>query len=253
MAKINFDNKAKICFVAKYDTEDKFHSKIIEYSKNSDCDIIELRIDTIYKQEQNLDKLIGIINWSHDILKKNNKYSLVTFRTKIDGGDVDLSQNEYYNIITKVYKNTSIDAIDIEYRYYIKAASQFDELLLGEKTIVLSFHEFIEMYDRQKINNLLTEMIKTGKDVIKIAIFTHTKKEVFELLEEAKKIEKKSQNNIFFVIIAMGKMGLVSRVYNEYTNTKIVYIDNDTEDIGSIGNINIKKYYKLRKKIKELI
>ena len=253
MSKIKFDNKAKICYVAKYDTKDSFYSKIEKYSKDIDCDIIELRIDSIYKKEQDIDRTIGIINYTNDIIKNNNKYALATFRTKRDGGEIEVSQTEYFEIITKIYNHTDVDAIDIEYRYYEKEKENFDKLLKDDKTIILSFHEFVERYDRQKTNILLTEMTKTAKDIVKTAIFTHTKKEVLDLLDEAKKIEKKSQKYTFFVIIAMGKIGLVSRIFNEYTNTKIIYIDNEETDIGPIGNINIKKYYKLRKKIKELI
>ena len=253
MAKIRFDDKARICYIATYDNESDFYSKIESYSKDTNCDIIELRIDSIYEKEQNINKIIDIINHSNEIINNNKKYSLVTFRSKKDGGKIDLSQTEYYDIISKIYNNTDVNAIDIEYRYYKKEPEKYDAISIGDKTTVLSFHEFEEIYNRQKTNILLSEMIKMDKEVVKIAIFTHTKEEVLALLDEAKKVEKKSQKNIFFVIIAMGKMGLVSRIYNEYTNTKIIYIDNKVKDIGPIGNINIKKYYELRKKIKELI
>ena len=253
MNKINLNDKAKICYIAKFDNENKFLSLINHYSKDKNCDIIELRLDTIFEQERDVSKLITITKKADEIIKQNHKYSLATLRTKNDGSECDVDVTLYYEIIKELYLDTDVDLIDIEYRYYILLRKQFESLLNGEKTIILSFHEFKEQYNKEKIRNLLTQMTEIDTDVVKIAIFTHKKQEVFDLMEEAKKIEKKSKNNRFFVIIAMGKTGLVSRIYNEYTNTKIVYIDNDIRDIGPIGNVNIKKYYKLRKKIKELI
>ena len=215
--------------------------------------MIELRLDTIYDKEKSITKLLAITNKADRIIKKYNKYSLATFRTKQDGSNIATTKEEYYDIIYNIYHNSTVNAIDIEYRYYRQLKNRFNQLTNNNKSIVLSFHEFTKHYDKHYTQELLKEMMKEDVDVVKIAIFTHKKQEVFDIMEESKRIKKNAKKNIFFVIIAMGKMGLVSRIYNEYTNTKIIYIDNDTKDIGPIGNINIVTYYQLRKKIKELI
>lgn len=251
--KNSFNGVAKICYIATYDNENEFYEKIEKYAKDSRCDMIELRLDTIFDKESSIEKVLDIINKADKIIKNNNKYSLATLRTKQDGSNFITTKEKYYEIIKSIYNNTVVNAVDIEYRYYNQLKNNIKQLTKRHKIMVLSFHEFKKHYDKQDIQKLLLEMIKEDTEVVKIAIFTHKKQEVFDLMEEAKKIEKNAKKSIFFVIIAMGKMGLVSRVYNEYTHTKIIYIDNETEDIGPIGNININKYYQLRKKIKELI
>lgn len=251
--KIKLDGRAKICYIATYDNETKFYNKIEKYAEDSKCDMIELRIDTIYGKENDIEKVLEIINNADKIIKKNNKYSLATLRTKQDGSKFTTTKWEYFDIINNIYNDTNVDVVDIEYRYYKQLKKEFMQLPANNKTILLSFHDFIKHCDRRNIHKLLNEMIKEDVEMVKIAIFTHKKQEVFDLMEEAKKIKKYAKKNMFFVIIAMGKTGLVSRIYNEYTNTKIIYIDNDIKDIGPIGNINIDMYCRLRKKIKELI
>ena len=251
--KIDFDDKAKICYIATYDEEKSFYEKIKTFAKDKNCDMIELRLDTIYDKEKSITKIMAITNKADRIIKRYNKYSLATFRTKQDGSNIATTKEKYYDLIYNIYHNSTVNAIDIEYRYYRQLKIRFNQLTNNNKSIVLSFHEFTKHYDKHYIQKLLKEMMKEDVDIVKIAIFTHKKQEVFDIMEESKKIKKNAKKNIFFVIIAMGKMGLVSRIYNEYTNTKIIYIDNDTKDIGPIGNINIDTYYQLRKKIKELI
>lgn len=252
MKKSNIFSKAKICYIAKFSQEKIFYKKIKDYLNDENCDVIELRIDSIFEKTKNLDKTIEIINNCSKQIKHKKKYAIATFRTKQDGSNIQLNKYEYLYIIKRIYNETDIDIIDIEYRHYEELTKEFDEFLTTEKKIILSFHDFKNHYNKQKINKLLSDITKCNKDIVKIAIFTHKKQEVLDLMEVSKDFEKKSKKNIFFVIIAMGQIGLVSRIYNEYTKTKIIYIDNDAKKIGPIGNINIKKYKELREKLKEL-
>ena len=197
--KIDFDDKAKICYIATYDDEKSFYEKIKTLAKDKNCDMIELRLDTIYDKEKSITKILAITNKADRIIKKYNKYSLATFRTKQDGSNIATTKEKYYDIIYNIYHNSTVNAIDIEYRYYRQLRIRFNQLIKNNKSIVLSFHEFIKHYDKHYIQKLLKEMIKEDVDVVKIAIFTHKKQEVFDIMEESKKI-KKMRKKTFFLL-----------------------------------------------------
>lgn len=51
------------------------------------------------------------------------------------------------------------------------------------------------------------------------------------------------------IIIAMSKLGLLSRVYTEWTNSLFTFEDNDVKTFNRLGQCSIDFYKKLRKRI----
>lgn len=249
MDKLKLKNKTKICYIVNEKKLLDYIKKVNKFAQDKNCDIIELRIDNLLNKDDDIQRILLIVEYCDSIIKLYEKKSIFTLRTLQDGGMAKVNKKQYLNIIEKIYKNTEVDAIDIEYRFYRTMAKEIDSFFKQKKQFILSYHDFKGHLNTKQITNIISKMRQYNKDVIKIAIKTHNKKEVFDLLETAKKIKKIEKKNDFFVIIAMGKIGLVSRIYNEYTNTKIVYIDNSVNNIGPIGNINIKTYKNLRKKL----
>lgn len=253
MNKEQFFKTAKTCYIAFYQNDIDFYSIINRYANDTNCDIVEIRIDSYFENSNNVNGYIDLINNATEILHNNNKKVIATVRTLQDGSNYRLDFVTYYSILEKIYLNTNVDIVDVEYRYYLLLKDKLRSLFDNRKLIIMSYHEFVDKFDKKKLNILLQNLIDTNADIVKFAHITHKKQEVFELMETAKNIQKKAKKNNIFVIIAMGEIGLVSRIFTEYTNTKIVYLDNEEKDIGPIGNINHKRYKELRKKIKELI
>ena len=249
MDRLELKNKTKICYIVNEKNAIDYIKKVNKFAKDKNCDIIELRIDNLLNKADDIQSVLLAVECSDSIIKLYEKKSIFTLRTLQDGGMARVNKKQYLNIIEKIYINTEVDAIDIEYRFYRTMTKVIDSFFKQKKQFILSYHDFKGHLNTKQITHIISKMRQYNKDVIKIAIKTHNKKEVFDLLETAKKIKKIEKKNDFFVIIAMGKIGLVSRIYNEYTNTKIVYIDNSVNNIGPIGNINIKTYKKLRKKL----
>ena len=60
------------------------------------------------------------------------------------------------------------------------------------------------------------------------------------------------KNNKVAVVISTGKLGILSRVWYEYSNTMIVYLDAYELDMVPQGEINKKVFDKCRKLISNL-
>ncbi len=237
-------NKKNICISVKDIDVDKIKKKFSD-KKYDYVDCIEYRIDYLIRDNVPIDDIIKKINQ----LKKIKKGLIVTIRTKNDGGVVLLKKEKYYDYIKKIIINAKFSLLDIEYKKYIENKKSFDNLIKGnQKKILLSYHEFNESLDKNEYNKLFIDMKKVGARVIKIATFAFEKMDLMNIMSIGRKFAKKKDRD--FVIISMGKKGILSRLYTEFTNTNIVFINDGRESINKIGQLNYKKYIELRDRFK---
>ena len=67
-------------------------------------------------------------------------------------------------------------------------------------------------------------------------------------MEVARKYDELlSDNKKYAVFISTGKIGIISRVWHEYTNTKLIYLENGDFDMIPNGDIDERIFYKYRK------
>ena len=186
----------------------------------------ELRLDSLKGLLS--DDIMSITDGINSIKKKfPHKKFIVTIRTKGEGGNVTLTSNKYIELIKYLLENAKADYIDIEYKYYEKNKGAFNRLIRKSRLkTILSKHLFHKNFSSKKCEEILKSLSKSPCDIVKLAVKIDDKNKVYEFMELSKrynsKISKLGKRGIF---IAMGREGIISRVFPQYAGTRVVFLD----------------------------
>lgn len=139
---------------------------------------------------------------------------LVTFRTKSEGGELELSDEKYFNICENIGKESYADAIDVE-RFHDEQQVKLLVKSLHEnaKVIIMSNHDFDKTPSEADIIQRLASMQKLGADVLKIAVMPQSVDDVLTLLSATTHAEAALEQPI--ITMSMGDLGKVSRISGE--------------------------------------
>lgn len=249
MSKYRFKNNKNFCYSVCEETSTGLIKKIQELNKVKKA-IIELRLDYLLGAGLSIENISKLITKIHN--KFTSKKIIATVRTNDEGGRVDLSREKYYYFIRTLYNTKGVSYIDIEYKYY-KIDKQYYDLLFKKKKkkIILSMHLFDKILSEMDYINTLNELISVKSDIVKFATNTFTKENLFSFMLTSRKFSLKNKRKDF-VFIAMGEIGLLSRVWPEFTNTKLVYLNAYNNDINKIGAIKKEDFVKYRKNLAKM-
>ena len=116
---------------------------------------------------------------------------LATIRTKKEGGLADLTDAAYGELGTAICHSGLADLLDVEASTApaVIAAIQQQARESGVKT-VFSSHNFAETPPTETMVNTLTDMVRRGADIAKLAVMPHTP----------------------LITMSMGQQGMVSRI-----------------------------------------
>lgn len=251
MDKLGLKEGTKKCLLIAEHYSDEFNRRIEESNYYEDIDMLEIRADYLLNNYNDIAVVNDIIN--NAIKKVEDKKVLVTVRTFKEGGNCYLDAKNYTQVMKYLFEKSKADAFDIEYNFYSNNKKTFDSFITySKKTIIFSYHEFTDNYNRENVEKLLMNMAKTDCDMAKLAIFVNNKDKVLDLMNLSKEVQSKINNSKkYFTVIALGKLGVLSRVYHEYNNNRIVYINDDLTDIDNNGQFNVECYYELRNILKK--
>ena len=112
---------------------------------------------------------------------------LATIRTKKEGGLADLTDPA------------------------VIAAIQQQARESGVKT-VFSSHNFAETPPTETMVNTLTDMVRRGADIAKLAVMPHTPADTARLLEATAQAAQATGNDTPLITMSMGRQGMVSRI-----------------------------------------
>jgi len=248
MAKLNFKNGSRFCYSVKEINLKNFYDKAIEISEYNDEEdyIIELRLDYLIGKGVNFTDIIDSINL---ISKSTDKQLIATIRSFEQSGNCIVDSKTYFSMIELLYNKAKVDAIDIDYCMYEKNKKKYDELLGSKKTNIITYTSFDRIWTRDEYLSLYKTLVKTSADVIKCEIKSYNMDNTKDMMDTAKEsIELFSQSKKDVVIIAVGRLGMLSRVMHDYTNTKIVYLtayEYDSIPHGELDMVHYNKYKKM--------
>ncbi len=182
---------------------------------------------------------------------------LFTIRTKEEGGQADISVEEYEAINRNVIETGLADLVDVELMKgddvmkHLCASAQNSFIQTKESIaqtrsiratckeipenntslstvkIVGSRHDFQKTPDESIIIESLCNMQSLGADVAKFAVMPTCERDVLTLLS-ATIAMKESHNDIPFITMSMGSLGAVSRVCGSLTGSAVTF--------GTVGN-----------------
>ena len=176
------------------------------------ADCVEWRIDC-FDGAKNLPAIVHCAAKLRVALK--DKLLLVTFRTKAEGGNVELSHEEYLHFIRTILATDCADLIDIE---FFTAGAELPALIEEAHTagaaVVCSSHDFHKTPPRTELVSRMMQMQRAGADLPKLAVMPQSRTDVLELLTAtAEMADLHPQTPV--ITMSMGALGAVSRLSGE--------------------------------------
>lgn len=227
----------KICVPIVGTTEDEILHMAREIA-GSDADLAEWRMDW-FESVSDIECVKEVLSKLREIL--GELPLLVTFRTKQEGGEREISYEQYATLLCAVADTKAADLIDVELRIKKEAA----DLIVGLKKrgviVIGSKHDFEKTPSKEDIIAELYDMQEAGAEILKMAVMPHTEQDVLTLLEATEEMNKKYAN-CPVVTMSMGQLGKVSRVAGETFGSAMTFgAMQKTSAPGQISAEKLKK------------
>lgn len=207
------EGRPKICVPVTGVSSDDIVSQLGKiYNEYKDIvDIIELRID-YYENVFDNEKLSELFKRVRQAV--NDMALLLTFRSKKEGGEKEITAEKYTGLIKTAIDSGMIDAVDVEAFFGDNILREISSYAKERKVIVIaSNHDFEKTPDMSDIAERLKLMEKEGADIAKIAVMPKSKKDVITLITALGEADEMLA--IPVIAISMGRLGKVSRVAGE--------------------------------------
>ncbi|HGK9814474.1 TPA: type I 3-dehydroquinate dehydratase [Streptococcus pneumoniae] len=210
-------------------------AQALDATRYLDADIIEWRADYLPKE--------AILQVAPAIFEKFAGRELVfTLRTRSEGGEIDLSPEEYIHLIKEVAQFYQPDYIDFEYYSY---KDVFEEML-DFPNLVLSYHNFQET--PENMMEILSELTILNPKLVKVAVMAHTEQDVLDLMNYTRGFKTLNPEQEY-VSISMGKVGKVSRITADVTGSSWSFASLD--EVSAPGQISLASMKKIREILDE--
>ena len=182
-------------------------------------DIIEWRVDA-FDEIYDLDA----VRWVLEEVKAITRDTVVlfTFRSKEQGGQISLPQEQINALHQAAAAPKAVDIIDVEYipsEDIDRSISILHEM--GVK-VVTSHHDFRVTPSSEAMFMLLEQMSRSQADIVKLAVMPNDMEDVIRLLEETRHFHRKYPNQPL-ITMSMGKMGCVSRISGEVFGSCVTF------------------------------
>ncbi len=210
-------------------------AQALDATRYLDADIIEWRADYLPKE--------AILQVAPAIFEKFAGRELVfTLRTRSEGGEIDLSPEEYIHLIKEVAQFYQPDYIDFEYYSY---KDVFEEML-DFPNLVLSYHNFQET--PENMMEILSELTILNPKLVKVAVMAHTEQDVLDLMNYTRGFTTLNPEQEY-VTISMGKVGKISRITADVTGSSWSFASLD--EVSAHGQISLASMKKIREILDE--
>lgn len=159
---------------------------------------------------------------------------ILTYRTKAQGGQGELSPIEYTTLmVSALHSGYHFAAVDVEYTL---ASELRDKIIAAahetNTTVILSYHDFNET---RAVDQLITDMSRTGADIIKLAVMPKTLADVQLLLDATQDASVQQP----LITISMGLIGQQSRVVGYRYGSEMTFATLDNQQTSAPGQLTI--------------
>lgn len=186
--------------------------RLAEEANQSLADLVEWRVD-FFSQAHDTEKVLSILS---KIRKRiQDKVLIFTFRTKREGGEKEISPEQYIELNRAVAQSGLADLVDVEMfsetglgRMCTEAVHRAGALVIG------SNHDFHGTPSKEELVFRLRTMQENGADIPKIAVMAKTPKDILTLLEATWEMCSQYADRPL-ITMAMSGLGSVSRISGE--------------------------------------
>lgn len=205
------EGRPKICVPITGRTREEIALRTAEL-KAAEPDLAEWRADW-YEDVFNREKLEDTLAWLRQEL--GELPLLVTFRTKEEGGEQNISAEAYEEFLRTVLASGQADLIDVElFRGEALLRAICGEAKLKGVKVIASSHDFEKTPAKEEIIVRLTRMQDCGADLLKLAVMPRDAGDVLTLLSATWKMKEQYATQPV-VTMSMGAKGAVSRLAGE--------------------------------------
>lgn len=194
--------------------------QVMEISSAAEVDIAEFRLDHLHPKFMR-EEIVGLINAGASALA--NKPLLVTFRTKEEGGEREISDRDYFGLYREILDSASLDLIDIDVmkpeRHVIDLIARAHQRGVA---VILSNHEFESTPAKDVIVGRLLRQQKLGADILKIATMPRSPEDVLTLISASMEMKCRHAQKPLLTM-AMGPLGVTTRLAGELTGSALTY------------------------------
>lgn len=140
---------------------------------------------------------------------------LFTIRTSVEGGNLEITTEDYVQLLEQVIQSRSIDLVDVELSRGEKAVQELVACAhANDVKVVGSCHDFHKTPAKTDIVATLCTMQCLGCDLAKYAVMPQKEEDVLTLLE-ATLTMKREHPATPVITMSMGPMGAISRICGE--------------------------------------
>lgn len=224
----------KICVPLVGRNRDELLGEITEVNL-SEADLVEWRAD-FYLDRIDMDALIEMLN---TLRTKTHLPILFTFRTKAEGGEKEIADATYLELLTRIAGEEKAQCIDVEVnRLEPVVQSIIDEVHKKQQIVIASNHEFHTTPDSEELIRRMVRMDQLGADVLKIACMPKTMSDVVEVLKATTQMREKYTEKPI-ITMSMGELGTVSRYTGELFGSALTF--GALREVSAPGQLHCKE------------
>lgn len=216
--KVLGEGKPLICVSVMETKKDDIVSEFSRLVENQ-TEMIEWRVDAFDGAESP--------NAVREVLKElapivKDTILVFTFRSKEQGGHCSLPGDKVYDLHQVAAESKIVDFIDLEYFYTEDADVEIYTLQKMGTKVITSHHDFHETPSADVLFMLLEQMKHSNADIVKLAMMPQSAEDVLRLLSETNHFHKRYPKQPL-ITMAMGKMGVISRVSGELFGSCVTF------------------------------
>lgn len=213
------DGIPKICVPITGKTKEEIISEAEKF-KLHPIDLVEWRVD-FFEKALDTDKVLDILDPL--ILALDGLPLLFTFRTAGEGGNAQISIEEYTELNIKAAQTGFVDLVDIEvYFDEMNMKNLIDRIQSNNVKIIGSNHNFSKTPSKDDMVQRLCYMQQLGADICKIAVMPQSKADLLTLLDATLTINEQYPKTPV-ITMSMSDIGLLSRLSGEIFGSAITF------------------------------
>ncbi|MGO5337110.1 type I 3-dehydroquinate dehydratase [Bilifractor sp. LCP19S3_H10] len=208
----------KICVPLTGTGKDELEAQAREAAAASP-DLVEWRAD-YFEDLGDVEKVAEVLVSLQEILGETP--ILFTIRTKREGGNGQLTPEEYRSLLLYAAGRPEVSLVDIEgLNPEINTELLISEVHQLGMPVIASWHNFSRTPKKPELGLVFDRLSRTGADVLKVAVMPKKAKDVLRLMSVTE--EKNRQFPSPLVTMAMGDLGRLSRVSGRITGSAMTF------------------------------
>lgn len=181
----------------------------VETVKSLEPDIIEWRVD-VYEHVESLNSVSEMISKLRKALPST--LLLFTFRSHKEGGNKEITDQYYFELLHTAIRTKNIDLVDVELFY--EESDVKSTVKVAEENgvyVIMCNHDFHKTPAKEEIIYRLRKMQEYGAHIPKIAVMPQSVDDLLVLLDATHTMKTKYADRPF-ITMSMSGTGLVSRL-----------------------------------------